>query len=69
MLFRSTTAMANCPCGTTLTLTSEGISLMKMWRLLNWARVETKRRGITQEQLLTHIRGEIRKQILSEPEP
>jgi len=64
-----TTAMANCPCGTTLTLTSEGISLMKMWRLLNWARVETKRRGITQDQLLTCIRGEIRKQILSEPAP
>ena len=43
-----TTAMANCPCGTTLTLTSEGISLMKMWRLLNWARVETKRAGACQ---------------------
>jgi hypothetical protein len=64
-----TTAMANCPCGTTLTLTSDGISLMKMWRLLNWARVERKRRGIKQDQLLTYIRGEIRKQVLSEAEP
>jgi hypothetical protein len=64
-----TTAMANCPCGTTLTLTSEGISLMKMWRLLNWARVETKRRGLSQAELLSYVREEIRKQVLSEPEP
>jgi len=62
-----TTALANCPCGTTLTLTSEGISLFQMWRLLNWARVETKRRGMSQQELLNYIRHQIRKQVLSEP--
>src|SRR5664279_1262541 len=59
-----TTAMANCPCGTTLTLSSEGMPLIQMWRLLNWARVETKRRGTSQEELLNHVRLEIRRQVL-----
>ena len=64
-----TSAMANCPCGTTLTLSSEGMSLIQMWRLLNWARVETKRRGMSQEELLNCVRLEIRQQVLAEPGP
>jgi|ERR1017187_6138342 hypothetical protein len=64
-----TAAMANCPCGTTLTLSSEGMALVQMWRLLNWASVETKRRGMSQEELLNHVRAEIRKQVQAEPEP
>ena len=64
-----TAAMSNCPCGTTLTLSSEGMSLLQMWRLLNWARVETKRRGMSQVELLNYVRLEIRKQVLAEPGP
>ena len=63
-----TSAMSNCPCGTTLTLSSEGMPLIQMWRLLNWARVETKRRGMSQEELLNYVRLEIRKQVLAEAE-
>jgi hypothetical protein len=62
-----TTAMANCPCGSTLTITSDGIPLLQLWRLLSWSRVETKRRGLSQKQLLEYVRGEIRRQVLAEP--
>ena len=58
---------ANCPCGTTLALTSNGMSLSMLWRLLNWARHETKRRGLTPQELLNYLREEICKQVLAEP--
>jgi hypothetical protein len=61
-----TAALANCPCGTTLSLTSEGMPVMQMWHLLNWARGEMKLRNISGEQLLDHLRAEIRKQVLAE---
>jgi hypothetical protein len=61
--------MANCACGTTLTLTSEGIPIRQMWRLLHWAMNETRRRGLTPQQLLEQARLEIRRQVLAEPGP
>lgn len=64
-----TTAMANCVCGTTLTISSEGLSLLQMWRLLHWTRLETKRRGISYQKLLDEVREEIRRQVLAEPAP
>lgn len=63
-----TVTLANCPCGSTLALSSHGMSLPQVWRLLNWARIETKRRNMTPQQLLTHLRDEICKQVLAEPE-
>ena len=64
-----TTASANCACGTTLMLSSEGIPIRHMWRLLHWARAETRRRGVTPQQLLENIRAEIRRQVLTDPGP
>lgn len=63
-----TVAHANCPCGTTLALTSEGIPLDQMKRLLDWARTETHRRGLSLQQLLDLARDEIRRQVLTEPD-
>jgi hypothetical protein len=62
-----TVTMANCPCGTTLALSSEGMPLAQLWRLLNWARIETRRRGVNPQKLLTHLRDEICRQVLAEP--
>ena len=59
-----TTTCANCPCGNTLSLTSEGMPVLRLWPLMNWARVETQRRGQTVEQLLNYLREEIRKQVV-----
>jgi hypothetical protein len=63
-----TATYSNCPCGTTLALTSEGMPLTQLWRLLNWARRETQRRVMSPQALLTYLRDEICKQVLAEPE-
>ncbi|MGA2246864.1 MAG: hypothetical protein ABSH48_17870 [Verrucomicrobiota bacterium] len=64
-----TVTMSNCPCGTTLALSSNELRLPRLWRLLNWARTETRRRNLTPQELLTHLRDEICKQVLGEPDP
>jgi hypothetical protein len=64
-----TMTFANCPCGNTLALTSEGMPLLQLWSLLNWARHETNRRGLTPHELLNHLRDKITKQVLGTPDP
>ena len=61
-----TSTYANCPCGNTLCLTSEGMPLRQLWPLMNWARAETKSRGQTLEELLNYLREEIRRQVINE---
>jgi hypothetical protein len=61
-----TMTLANCACGTTLALTSKGMSLPQLWRLLHWARIETKRRGLTPQELLGYLRDKICEQVLGE---
>jgi len=62
-----TLTFANCLCGTTLTLSSEGMPILRLWSLLNWARTETKKRRMTPQELLNHLRSEINKQVLAAP--
>ena len=64
-----TATFANCPCGTTITLSSAGMNLFQLWALLNWARKETARRGMTPTQLLSYLRDRICEQVLAWPEP
>ena len=59
-------ALANCPCGSTLALGTEGMPLPKRLLLLNWVRIETQRRGLSPQELLDYLRDEIRKQVLAE---
>jgi hypothetical protein len=61
-------SFANCPCGNTLALSSAGMPLLQLWSLMNWARVETKKRHQTLEQLLIHLRVEIKQQVLMAPQ-
>ena len=63
-----TMTFANCPCGNTLALTSEGMPLGKLWSLLNWARKETQKRKMTPQELLNHLREVITKQVLATPD-
>jgi hypothetical protein len=62
-------AMANCPCGSMLALSTEGMALSQRLALLNWVRIETQRRGISPSDLLESLRDEVRKQVLDEPIP
>lgn len=61
-----TFAVALCPCGTSLAIGSGGMRLTTLWRLMRFARTETRRRGITLRQYLALIRGEIDRQVLAE---
>jgi hypothetical protein len=62
-------ALANCPCGSTLALGTEGMPNPLRLSLLNWVRVETERRGMSSQDLLEYLRDEIRKQVLAETDP
>ena len=59
-----TVTYSNCSCGTTLALSSHGMPLLRLWALYLWARGETRRRGMTMEQLLSYLRNIIRQQVL-----
>jgi len=60
-------ALANCPCGSTLALTTEGMALSQRLALLDWVRTETQRRGVSSSELLEYLRDLVRKQVLDEP--
>ena len=59
-------ALSNCPCGSTLALTTEGLPLETIQAMLEWIRVETAKRRQTPEQLLDYIRNEVRKRALAD---
>ena len=59
-------ALSNCPCGSTLALTTEGLPLDIIQAMLEWIRVETTKRGLTQQQLLDYVRNEVRKRALAD---
>ena len=59
-----TLAFANCPCGTTLVLSTEGIPLAQRQALLAWVREETERQHITPSELLERLRDDLRREVL-----
>ena len=61
-----TISMANCRCGNTLALSSAGMDLMTMWKLLRWARGEASRKKLHLDDYLKEIREKIKSQVLSE---
>jgi hypothetical protein len=60
-------AHANCPCGTTMTLTSEGMPVSQVHLVLKWIKEETQRQGASPLELINYIRNEIRKRVLTDP--
>jgi len=54
-----TMSLANCSCGTTLSLGSKGMPAETLLQLMRWARDEAGRRGITIGRLLAEVRDEI----------
>lgn len=60
-------ALANCPCGNTMALTSEGMQISQINLVLRWINEETKRRGLSPMELMGYIRKEIRKQVPTDP--
>ena len=63
-----TYSLAQCTCGTTLSISSEGMRRLTMWRLMFWAKRESARRGIAIRELLADLRGKIDVRILKDDE-
>lgn len=63
-----TVTLANCRCGNTLVLSSEGMPLVQLWSLLNWALIETQKRQQTPRELLNYLREVLCAQVLAEPD-
>ena len=59
---------ADCPCGNTLALSTEGMALPQLWALLSWVKHETQTRQITPRELLDNVRYELCQQVLANPD-
>ncbi len=57
-------ALANCPCGTTLALTTKGLPLEKSHGVLRWIKTETEQRGVSPRELTALVRDEVRRRAL-----
>lgn len=58
-------ALANCTCGTTLALSSQGMPVETLHALLEWVRIESGLRHVTPAALVDHVRNEVRKVALA----
>jgi hypothetical protein len=65
---RGAVAVSNCACGSPIALRSDGMALFRLWSLLLWAKAETKRRNVTETQLLADLRIKVRKKVVAEAE-
>ncbi len=61
---RGSVAFFVCSCNSTMALSSDGMPLERLWSLMDWAKIETERRGVSPRQLLNYLRDELCKQIL-----
>jgi hypothetical protein len=59
-------AHSNCPCGTTMTLTSEGMPVPQVHLVLKWIKEETQRQGLSPLELINYVRNEVRKRVLAD---
>ncbi len=61
-----TIGMVNCSCDTTLAISSSGMDLKTLWRLMNWGRKEAKKRGLKISDLLENLRNKMEKRVLQD---
>ena len=59
-------ALANCPCGNTLALTTKGMPLSNIHLVLKWIKVESEQRGLSPMELIGYVRDEVRKRVLAD---
>lgn len=62
-----TMSLANCACGNTLVIDSDGMSLMTLWRLMAWLTGEMARRREKAPVVLEDLRRAIDQVALSVP--
>ena len=57
-------AMANCSCGSTMALSSDGMDSETLWKLADWVLKEREGRGTAIEDVLEEVRQHIIKEVL-----
>ena len=61
-----TYTLVRCACGTSLAIDSSGMSLLTLWRLMRFARQETRKTRETISELLERIRVEVHRRVRAE---
>ena len=59
-----TFSMDNCACGTTLAIDSDGMELNTLWELMDWAKSESEKRGMSVRDILENLRTAIDQSVL-----
>lgn len=62
-------SLANCSCGNTLSIDSDGMSLITLWRLMCWLRSEMTRRRQNASGVLEDLRRAVDQATLAESQP
>jgi hypothetical protein len=52
-------SLANCDCGNTLALSSEGMPVADLWKVLKWVKLEMQHRRRTLPEMLTYVREQV----------
>ncbi len=60
-------ALANCACGNTLALSTDGLPLAQIHQVLAWIKAETERRGVNAKEVIARVRDEVRRRALGGP--
>jgi hypothetical protein len=58
-------SFANCHCGNTIALNSQGMPLTQIWQVLNWVKEESEQRGVPASEILHHLREAVRQRGLA----
>ena len=59
---------SNCPCGTTIALSTDQLMLPLRLALLDWIRKEIQKQGVSPSKLLEGLRDRVRRLVLDEPD-
>ena len=59
------TAMANCVCGNTLSLTTSAMPVELVHEMLDWIKAQSVARGISADAVIEIVRAEVRRRALS----
>ncbi|MDZ7686090.1 MAG: hypothetical protein U5O39_14635 [Gammaproteobacteria bacterium] len=58
-------AMSNCPCGNTLSLTTDDMEMKNRYEVLKWIQARVEAGDTTTTEALDYLRGEIRKRAVA----
>lgn len=61
-----TVAMSNCSCGSSISISSGGMPLPTLLRIMMWVKIESMKKSISVSDLLQEFRDEVNERALKE---